>query len=227
MADLTVFDPIFTTTDPTQTHGLNIYDTLFALDSELKPQPQMVGNWGVSDDKKTFTFELRDGLGWHNGTPVTAADCVASIRRWGQAGGQLLMERAKDISKKDDKTFTIVLKEPLGVLIDMLGRIPAPCPFIMREKDAERPFSEQVTTNIGSGPFKFNESLLKPAQATPTIVTKNTYRVASHQMGWLAGRWSRSIVSSGRISRISRPPWLLCTPLRLTSWSCRPRTFTP
>lgn len=161
MLDLTVFDPIFTTTDPTQVHGLNIYDTLFALDSELKPQPQMVGKWGVADDKKTYTFELRDGLGWHDGTAVTAADCVSSIRRWGQAGGQLLMERAKDISKKDDKTFTIVLKEPLGILIDMLARMAAPGPFIMREKDAERPFTEQVTTNIGSGPFKFNESLAK------------------------------------------------------------------
>jgi len=197
MADLTVFDPIFTTTDPTQTHGLNIYDTLFALDSELKPQPQMVGNWGVSDDKKTYTFELRDGLGWHDGTPVTAADCVASIRRWGQAGGQLLMERAKDISKKDDKTFTIVLKEPLGVLIDMLGRIPAPCPFIMREKDAERPFAEQVTTNIGSGPFKFNESLLKPGSSY-TYDRNEKYVPRSEPSNGLAG---------GKVVKVDRVIW--------------------
>ncbi|MER8435002.1 MULTISPECIES: ABC transporter substrate-binding protein, partial [Mesorhizobium] len=99
MGNLTVFDPIFNTDDRTSIHGLGIYETLFALDSELKPQPQMVGKWGVSEDKKTYTFELRDGLGWHDGTPVTAADCVASIRRWGQvdSGGQILMERAKDI----------------------------------------------------------------------------------------------------------------------------------
>ncbi|MDX8522746.1 ABC transporter substrate-binding protein [Mesorhizobium dulcispinae] len=165
MLDLTVFDPIFTTSDPTQIHGLAIYDTLFALDSQLKSQPQMVGKWGVSDDKKTYTFELRDGLGWHDGTPVTAADCVASIRRWGQAGGQLLMERAKDISKKDDKTFSLVLRESLGTLIDMLGRIAGPDPFIMREKDANRSPTEQVTTRVGSGPFKFNESLMKPGSS--------------------------------------------------------------
>ncbi|MER9128056.1 ABC transporter substrate-binding protein [Mesorhizobium sp. M0959] len=162
--DLTVFDPIFTTTTTTQDHGLAIYDTLFALDSKFMPQPQMVGNWGVSDDKKTYTFELRDGLGWHDGTPVTAADCVASIRRWAQvaAGGRLLMERARDISKKDDKTFTIALKEPLGLLTQILGRFSAPDPVIMREKDANRPATEQVTANIGSGPFKFNEALAKP-----------------------------------------------------------------
>ncbi|MER9052254.1 ABC transporter substrate-binding protein [Mesorhizobium sp. M0923] len=162
--DLRVFDPISTTAGITADHGLAIYDTLFALDSKFVPQPQMVGKWGGSDDKKTYTFELRDGLGWHDGTPVTAADCVASIRRWGQVapGGQLIMARAKDISKKDDKTFTIALKEPLGLLIDILADVTAPLLFIMREKDANRPATEQVTSNIGSGPFKFNHELARP-----------------------------------------------------------------
>lgn len=110
--DLSVFDPIFTTADITADHGRAIYDTLFSLDSKLMPQPQMVGKWGASNDKKTYTFELRDGLSWHDGTAVTAADCVASIRRWAQvdSGGQLIMERASDISKKDDKSFTIALE---------------------------------------------------------------------------------------------------------------------
>ncbi|MET4359200.1 peptide/nickel transport system substrate-binding protein [Bradyrhizobium sp. RT9b] len=161
---LRVFDPIWTAANITGDHGAAIYDTLFSVDSKFMPQPQMVGKWGVSDDKKIYTFELRDGLGWHDGTPVIAADCVASIRRWGQVnpGGQLLMDRAKDIAKKDDKTFTIALKEPLGLLIDLLATLPTPCLFIMREKDADRPATEQVTANIGSGPFKFNEALAKP-----------------------------------------------------------------
>ncbi|HEV2899795.1 MAG TPA: ABC transporter substrate-binding protein [Pseudaminobacter sp.] len=164
LGDLQIFDPYFTTTDPTVFHGLAIYDMLFALDSKLIPQPQMVGKWGVSDDKKTYTFELRDGLSWHDGTPVTAADCVASIRRWSQVAqsGQLIMARTKDISKKDDKTFSIALKEPLGVLTELLATLAAPVPFIMREKDADRPATEQVTANIGSGPFKFNHALAKP-----------------------------------------------------------------
>ncbi|MGY4335210.1 ABC-type transport system substrate-binding protein [Bradyrhizobium sp. LM2.9] len=153
MGDLQIFDPIFTTADITSDHGLAIYDVLFSLDSKLLPQSQMVGKWGVSDDKKTYTFELRDGLGWHDGTPVTAADCVASIRRWSQVApvGQLIMERAKDISKQDDKTFTIALKEPFGPLIDSLAQISGRILFIMREKDASRPATEQVTANIGSG----------------------------------------------------------------------------
>lgn len=158
------FDPTGTTASATGNHGLAIYDTLFALDSKLMPQPQMVGKWGVSDDKRTYTFELRDGLGWHDGTPVTAADCVASIRRWGQvpSGGKLIAERARDISAQDDKTFIVSLKEPMGLLPEILAGAVPPVLFIMREKDASLPATEQVTANIGSGPFKFNEALAKP-----------------------------------------------------------------
>lgn len=164
--NITNFDPYANETYSVVDHGLAIYDTLFALDSKLEPQPQMVGKWGVSDDKKTYTFELRDSLGFHDGSPVTAADCVASIRRWFQtAGGQLVRERAKDVSKKDDKTFTIVLKEPMGLLIDQLAESVNYLLFVMREKDADRPPTEPVNTRIGSGPFKFNEALFKPGAA--------------------------------------------------------------
>jgi len=164
---LVAFDPVFTTSDTTQDHGLAIYDTLFSVDSKGVPQPQMVGKWGVSSDSKTYTFELRDGLAWHDGTPVTAADCVASIRRWAQVNpsGRLMMERARDISKKDDRTFTIALKEPLGLLIEILASETSAPLFIMREKDASRPPNEQVTANIGSGPFRFNEALARPGQS--------------------------------------------------------------
>ena len=72
-------------------HGYMIYDTLVALDENMEPQPQMA-SWTISDDKKTYTFRLRDGLEWHDGTPVTAEDCVASLKRWAQRDqmGQML-----------------------------------------------------------------------------------------------------------------------------------------
>ncbi|MER9871365.1 ABC transporter substrate-binding protein [Mesorhizobium sp. M0136] len=197
--DLSGFDPIFSTGTEVADHGTAIYETLFALDSKFMPQPQMVGKWHVSEDKKTYTFELRDGLAWHDGTPVTAADCVASIRRWAQvaAGGQLIMERASDISNKDDKTFTIALKEPLGFLIDFLADVVPPIPFIMREKDASRPASEQVTTKIGSGPFKFNEDLARPG-ASYTYDRDEKYVPRKERSDGLAG---------GKIVNVDRVVW--------------------
>lgn len=163
MGDIQIFDPVFSTSAYTMNHATAIYDTLFALDADLVPQPQMVGKWGVSDDKKTYTFELRDGLSWHDGTPVTAADCVASIRRWGQVqpSGQLLLERTESITATDDKIFTITLKEPLGLMIDILAVTGQPL-FMMREQDAKLPATKQVTTNVGSGPYKFNAELTRP-----------------------------------------------------------------
>src|SRR3546814_6997201 len=57
------------------------------MDADFKPQPQMVDTWTVSDDEKTWSFKLRDGLKFHDGAPVTAEDCVASLKRWGQRDG--------------------------------------------------------------------------------------------------------------------------------------------
>ncbi|MER9356313.1 ABC transporter substrate-binding protein [Mesorhizobium sp. M0514] len=158
-----VFDPVVSTSQDTTDHAAAIYDTLFSLDSKFMPRPQMVGKWGASDDRKTFTFELRDGLSWHDGNPVIAADCVASIRRWAQIRpeGQFMMTRVKDISKKDDKTFTIALKEPLGLLPNFLANLL----YVMREKDADKSASEAVATNIGSGPFKFNQAAARPGDS--------------------------------------------------------------
>src|SRR5438128_10113296 len=59
-ADLRVLDPIWTTANISAYHGAMVYDTLFGLDGNFTPQPQMVDKWGVSDDKLTYTFVLRD-----------------------------------------------------------------------------------------------------------------------------------------------------------------------
>ncbi|HTN10085.1 MAG TPA: ABC transporter substrate-binding protein, partial [Acetobacteraceae bacterium] len=112
--DIPTYDPIWTTANMSAYHGGMVYDTLFGVDEQDVPHPQMVDKFGVSDDKKTWTFELRDGLKWHDGTDVTTADIVPSIRRWAarDGAGQLMMQRTKDISAKDAKTFSIVLNEP-------------------------------------------------------------------------------------------------------------------
>jgi peptide/nickel transport system substrate-binding protein len=157
--DLRSLDPIWTTANITAYHGAMIYDTLFALDTDQRTQPQMVGKWGTSDDKLTYTFELRDGLKFSDGAAVTADDVVASIRRWAvrDGGGQHMMARVKDISKKDDKTFVVALKERYGLVTDLMAKTATPMLFIMRKKEAETDPNQQVTEYIGSGPFTYNK----------------------------------------------------------------------
>ena len=106
-SDLKILDPVWTTAYITRNHGYMIYDTLFAMNEQQEPQPQMVEKWEVSADKLTYTFTLRDGLKWQDGAPVTSEDCIASIKRWGarDSMGQKLMASVASFATVDTKTF--------------------------------------------------------------------------------------------------------------------------
>ena len=87
-ADLRSIDPIWTTAYITRNFGYMIFDTLFSLDKDFKPQPQMVDHWTIGNGWHQI-FTLRDGLKWHDGQPVRAADCsIASLERWGKRDDQ-------------------------------------------------------------------------------------------------------------------------------------------
>jgi peptide/nickel transport system substrate-binding protein len=164
LSDLKILDPIWTTAYIVRDHGYMIYDVLFALDAKLQLQPQMVDTWTVSDDKITYTFVLRDGLKFHDGQPVTAEDCVASIKRWGarDAMGQKLMQFTKEMTAVDARSFTLVLKEPFGMVLEALGKPSSSVPFIMPRRIAETPPDKQISEFIGSGPFVFKKDLWRP-----------------------------------------------------------------
>src|SRR2546426_7612865 len=156
-ADLKILDPIWTTAYIPRNHGYMIFDTLFALDGNLKLQPQMVDKYTVSKDAMKYSFTLRDGLKFHDGQPVTAEDCVASIKRWGakDAMGRLMTASLNKMVPVDRKTFTIDLETPFGLVLDALGKPSASPLFIMPSRLASTDPSEQVKEAVGSGPFKF------------------------------------------------------------------------
>src|SRR5438105_1254292 len=172
-ADLRSLDPIWTTAYVSRNFGYLVYDTLFALDKDFKPQPQMVDTWRASDDKLTYNFTLRDGLKWHDGTPVRAADCIASIERWGKRDqfGQKLLEEIDRIAADNDQSFTIRLKSPFPLLINALGKLSSNVPFMMPERLAKTDPFQQVTEAIGSGPFKFVKAEWVPG--SQAVVGKN------------------------------------------------------
>src|SRR5215213_2636809 len=118
-SDLKIVDPVWTTALISTHHGYMIYDTLFALDEKLEVKPQMVERHEVSPDKLTWTFILRDGLAWHDGAPVTAEDCIASLKRWGARDtmGQKLLAYVTAFEAPDAKTILMRLKEPYGLVL--------------------------------------------------------------------------------------------------------------
>ena len=155
--DLAVLDPIWTTAYVTRNHGLMVFDTLFGVDEAFKAQPQMLQGGVVSDDRKVWTLALRTGLTFHDGTPVLARDCVASIRRWARrdAFGGGLMAATDELSAPDDRTVVFRLKRPFPLLPDALGKIGSNICAIMPERLANTDPFTQVTEMVGSGPFRF------------------------------------------------------------------------
>src|SRR6266511_1119677 len=156
-ADLKILDPIWTTAYITRNHGYLVYDTLFATDANLKVQPQMVDKWSASGNKMRWTFTLRDGLKFHDGQPVTAEDCVVSLKRWGARDtvGRLLLASVGKLVAVDRKTFTLELEQPFGLVLEALGKPSSNVPFIMPARLAATDPNEQVKETIGSGPYRF------------------------------------------------------------------------
>jgi peptide/nickel transport system substrate-binding protein len=179
--------------------GYMIYDTLLAEDSNFKIQPQMA-DWKISDDKLTYTFTLRDGLKWHDGTPVTAEDCVESLKRWGKADnmGQKLMDFTASLVATDPKTITLKLKEPYGLVLDSIGKPSSLVPFMMPKRLAETPPDKPVPELIGSGPFKFVAAEFQPG--VKAVFEKNKdYVPRQEPPSWTSG---------GKVVKVDRVEWI-------------------
>ncbi len=156
-ADLAAVDPVWTSVYVTRNHGYAVFDTLYGQDSSFAVRPQMVEGAQVERDGLEWRLRLRDGLRFHDGTPVLARDCVASIRRWGRrdAWGQTLLAATDELSAADDRTIVFRLRTPCPWLPDALGKIGINMLPIMPERLASTDPFKQVTEVVGSGPFRF------------------------------------------------------------------------
>ena len=199
-ADLKNIDPIWTTAYITRNHGYLVFDTLFAMDESLTPRPQMVDTYTVSDDRLTWTFTLRDGLAWHDGPPVTAEDCVASLKRWGARDGmgQKLMQYTESLTVTDAKTFVMKLQKPYGLVLESIGKISSNVPFMMPKRLAETDPFQQIPEVIGSGPFKFVKEEWVPG--SKVVYAKNEAYVPRKE--------PVSAASGGKIAKVDRVEWL-------------------
>ncbi len=155
-SDLATLDPHFTTASVTREHGLMVFDTLYGMDNAYRPQPQMVEGHVVHDGGRLWELTLRDGLQFHDGTPVLARDAVASIRRWGQrdAFGAVMLARTDEISAPTDKLIRLRMNKPFALVPDALAVLIS-VPVIMPERLAMTDPFKQVTEMVGSGPYRF------------------------------------------------------------------------
>ncbi|WP_298723716.1 ABC transporter substrate-binding protein [uncultured Ferrovibrio sp.] len=156
-ADLAVLDPHGTPAYVTRNHAMLVYDTLYGVDSNNVPRPQMVKSGEPSADGKTWTLVLRDGLKFHDGSPVRGVDVVASLKRWMVKDGfaAALAAVLTDLSAPDDKTIVFKLSKPFPILPDLLGKMASFSTGIMPERLAKTDPNTPVPEIIGSGPYRY------------------------------------------------------------------------
>jgi peptide/nickel transport system substrate-binding protein len=199
---INILDPIVTTAHITRNHGYMVFDTLLSMNSKYEPKPQMA-DFEVSDDKLTYTFTLRDGLTWHDGAPVTAEDCVASLKRWGarDAGGQMLMDSVESITAEGDRAIVLKLKKPFRYVLDLIAKPASYVPFMMPKRLAETPPTQAVKEIIGSGPFRFVAAEYRPGDRT--VYEKfEGYKPRSEAPDWMSGA---KTVKVDRVEWINMP----------------------
>jgi len=186
--ELQILDPIVTRINSARVFAYLVYDTLVGMDSEGNFRPQMLDRWDVSNDKLTYTFTIRDGLAWSDGTPVTSEDCVASIERWAKRDpfGGAMMEAVAELRPIDAKHFVMHLRRPFAFVIEALGRSGHQVPVMMPARLARLDAAKPVPEVIGSGPFIFQRKEWRPGDVA-SFVPNPRYRARPEVPDGLAG----------------------------------------
>jgi len=155
-ATLNSVDPIWSTSQVSRNMGTMVFEPLYGRDAAGVPRLQMLEADSVEDDGKTWLMRLRPGLTWHDGTPVLARDCVASLKRWMKRDtvGLSLTSRLDALEAADDRTIRWRLSRPFPHMRSLLSKVVQPV-LMMPERVAMTDPFKQITEVVGSGPFRW------------------------------------------------------------------------
>jgi peptide/nickel transport system substrate-binding protein len=176
-ADLSILDPHRSSGGQTHLVNEQIFEKLVSRDYR-KPNdgsppaivPRLASSWDVSADGLTYTFHLRQGVKFHDGTPFNAAAVEFNIRRvWdktfqyyigdGKSGeGASVFGNVASLKVVDDSTIQVVLSKPFAFFIDGLASTTGLGQPWMQSPDSVKQYGDAVGDHpIGTGPFKFKE----------------------------------------------------------------------
>jgi peptide/nickel transport system substrate-binding protein len=135
----------------------NVFDTLVQPDAKLQMQPALATKWETSDDQLTWTFHLRKGVTFQDGTPMTSADVVYSYKRIidEKLSNAWKFSSVKDVTAPNASTVVITLTQPTPNLLSNLGGFKGMA--IVEKANVE---SGKITTApVGTGPFSVAENV--------------------------------------------------------------------
>ncbi|MFC6332623.1 ABC transporter substrate-binding protein [Paenibacillus septentrionalis] len=156
-AQPTTLDPHKTTAWITKDVSRPIFETLVAADENYSVTPLLAESFDVSEDAKTFTFKLRQGVKFHNGKEMKAEDVVASMNRWiaSTTVGAATFGDAT-FTEVDEYTVELVLDKPSGNALQVMINTNQYA-AIMPKEIIEAAGEGLIEEYIGTGPYKFQE----------------------------------------------------------------------
>ena len=179
-------DAHVTTAVITREIGINMFEGLFALDARFQPAPLLAEGHDALDGARRYVIRLRKDVKFHNGKPMTSADVIASLRRWGALAspGKAVWKNVEAIEAKGPSVVEIRLKEPSGSLLTVLAQVDNAA--VIYPKDVIDATGEgQLKELVGTGPFKFLEH--KPDRHIK-LVRFDGYAPRSEPASGLAGQ---------------------------------------
>jgi len=150
----------FNSSQMVQQISAKMMDGLVAYNRKLDPMPALATSWTVSDDGRSVTFKLRDGVKWHDGTPFTSADVkytFEEILKKHHPRGRATFANLESVETPDKLTAVFKLSKPSAYMMAALSASESPVlPKHLYEK-GDPTTSPQLAAPVGTGPFKFAE----------------------------------------------------------------------
>ena len=149
-------NPMLTTDVAASAVSYPVFDTLVVQDANYVAQPRIATSWEANDDATEFTFQIREGVVFHNGEPLTAEDVAFSLETYLPIAPttSMLKDYIESITAPDAQTVKVVLNQPFAPFVEMMAgvRILPKSVYGDGQDIATHPANMEP---VGSGPFRF------------------------------------------------------------------------
>ena len=184
--------------------GVYIYEGLVTVDANYDVAPQLAERWTTSADGKKYTFHLRKGVKFHDGSPVTAGDVVASVERFRtESPRKADLSMVSGVRAVDDATVEITLGQASAAFVPLLA-YPGPAVAIMPKKLIEGVAAGKLPQSSVMGRDRTVSPSGSPTSTSISSASPTTARRPPTPRGMQGAGWRVSSTSTS--SRCPRCP---------------------